>query len=386
MQQQAATPIETAEELEAFRDQLRRFVERDLAPHVDDWDEAGELPREIYRKAGELGILGLGYPEAYGGTPASLAMRSIAIQEIARTGSGGLFVCLFTHSIFVQPMLALGSEEQKQRTLPSVLSGECIAACAITEPSGGSDVANLRTRARREGDAFIVDGEKTFISNGMNSDYYAVAVRTGAEGARGVSILLIERDRPGFTRSRLKKMGWWMSDTATLHFDNCRVPASNLLGAEGEGFRVLMDNFNGERLLMADEACSFAETCFEEVLAWTRERKTFGQPLIRHQVVRHKLVDMRMRLSSTRNWVERCTARMDAGERSDELIAELCMLKNHAGQTMRWCADQSVQLLGGMGFMRGMKSERIYRDVKAIMIGGGAEDILKELAARKLGY
>lgn len=386
MENQSSNAVETPEELDAFRTQVRRFVERELAPHVNAWDEAGELPREIYRKAGALGILGLGYPEEYGGTPASLAMRSIAIQEIAKAGSGGLFVCLFTHSIFVQPMLALGTEEQKQRTLPSILAGDSIAACAITEPSGGSDVANLRTRARLDGDHFIVDGEKTFISNGVRADFYAVAVRTGGEGARGISMLLIERDRPGFSRTALKKMGWWTSDTATLHFDACRVPVANLMGKEGSGFRTLMENFNGERLLMADEACSFAEVCFEEALAWARERETFGQPLIRHQVVRHKFVDMKMRLTSTRTWIEQATARMDSGDRSDPFIAELCMLKNHAGQTMRWCADQSVQILGGMGFMRGMKSERIYRDVKGIMIGGGAEDILKELAANKLGY
>ena len=379
-------PLESAEELDAFRDQLRRFVERELAPHVNEWDEAGELPREIYRKVGALGVLGLGYPEAYGGTPSSLAMRSIAVQEIARAGSGGLFVCLFTHSIFVQPMLSLGTEEQKLRTLPAVLSGEAIAACAITEPSGGSDVANMRTRARREVDHFIVDGEKTFISNGVRADYYAVAVRTGGEGSGGISMLLVERDAPGFTRTPLKKMGWWTSDTATLHFDNCRVPVANLLGREGAGFRTLMENFNGERHLMADEACAFAEVCFDEALAWARERRTFGEPLVKHQVIRHKLVDMRMRITSTRAWVDRCTARLDAGDRSDALVAELCMLKNHAGQTMQWCADQAVQILGGMGFMRGMKSERIYRDVKAIMIGGGSEDILKELAAKKLGF
>lgn len=378
-------PVESPEELAEFRSQLRRFVDREIAPFVDAWEEAGEVPREIYRKVGELGVLGLGYPEAWGGTPASLTMRSVAVQEIARAGCGGLFVCLFTHSIFVQPMLALGTEAQKRLTLPGVFSGEHIAACAITEPSGGSDVANLRTRARREGDSFVIDGEKTFISNGMRADFYAVAVRTGGEGAGGVSMILVERDRPGFTRTKLRKMGWWSSDTATLHFDGCRVPAQNLMGREGAGFRTLMDNFNGERLLMADEACAFAEVCFDEAAAWARERRTFGVPLVSHQVIRHKLVDMRMRITATRTWVDRCTARMDAGDRSEAFVAELCMLKVMAGQAMQWCADQAVQILGGMGFMRGMKSERIYRDVKAIMIGGGSEEILKELAAKKLG-
>ena len=382
----ASAILESPEELEAFRDQVRRFVARDLEAHVDDWEEAGELPREIYLKAGALGILGLGYPEEYGGTPASMAMRSVAIQEIARTGSGGLFVCLFTHSIFVAPVLALGSEAQKRAWLPQVFTGEKIAAFAVTEPSGGSDVANLRTRATLDGGDYIVDGEKIFISNGVRADFYAVAVRTGGTGGGGISLLFIDRETPGFSRTPLKKMGWWMSDTASLHFDAVRVPISNRIGEEGQGFRTTMQNFNAERLLMADEACSFAETCFEEALAWARDRQTFGVPLVQHQVIRHKLVDMRMRIVSTRRWVESAIASWDNGCRDDSFVAELCMLKNQAGQTMQWCSDQAVQILGGMGFMRGMKSERIYREVKAIMIGGGSEEILKELAARKLGF
>lgn len=377
--------LESPEELEAFRDQIRRWVDRDLAPHIDDWEEAGKLPREIYRQAGELGILGLGYPAEYGGTPVSLAMRSVAIQEIARTGSGGLFVCFFTHSIFVAPILALGTEEQKRTLIPPVLSGEKIAACGVTEPSGGSDVANMRTRARTEGDDYVIDGEKTFISNGVRADFYVIAARTGGPGGNGISLIYVDRDAPGFTRTPLKKMGWWMSDTAALHFDGVRVPQANRIGEEGQGFRTTMQNFNAERLLMADEACSYAETCYVEALDWARERRTFGQPLVGHQVIRHKLVDMRMRIMSTRTWVEAAIVRWESGPADEAFVAELCMLKNHAGQTMQWCADQAVQILGGMGFMRGMKSERIYREAKAIMIGGGTEEILKELAARKLG-
>ena len=380
------TAIESQEELDAYREQVRRFVERELAPHVNDWEEAGSMPREIYRKAGDLGILGLGYPEAYGGVPASMAMRSVAIQEIARTGSGGLFVCLFTHSIFAAPVLSLGTEGQKHAFLPPVFSGEKIAACAVTEPSGGSDVAAMRTKAVLDGDAYVVDGEKTFISNGVRADFYVVAARTGGPGAGGISLFVVERGTPGFTQTPLKKMGWWMSDTATLHFDSVRVPLDRRLGEEGKAFRTIMENFNAERLLMADEACSFAQASFDEALEWARERHSFGVPLTQHQVIRHKLVDMKMRLASTRNWVDICIARWDAGQRSDTFVAELCMLKNHAGQTMQWCADQAVQILGGMGFMRGMKSERIYREAKAVMIGGGAEEVLKELAARKLGF
>jgi acyl-CoA dehydrogenase len=378
--------IESPEEIEAFRDQVRRWVDRDLSPHVDQWEEAGELPREIYLQAGELGILGLGYPAEYGGTPVSLAMRSAAIQEIACTGSGGLFVCLFTHSIFVAPVLTLGSEEQKSTLLPPIFAGEKIGACGVTEPGGGSDVASMRTRARVEGDEYVIDGEKTFISNGVRADSYVIAARTGGPGGNGISLIYVDRDTPGFTRTPLKKMGWWMSDTATLHFDGVRVPLTNRIGEEGQGFRTTMANFNAERLLMADEACSYAETCYKEALDWAKERRTFGQALVGHQVIRHKLVDMQMRIRSTRNWVENAIVRWEQGPADDAFVAELCMLKNHAGQTMQWCSDQAVQILGGMGYMRGMKSERIYREAKAIMIGGGTEEILKELAARKLGF
>ncbi|MGE3599141.1 MAG: acyl-CoA dehydrogenase family protein [Dehalococcoidia bacterium] len=376
---------ESQEEIDGFREQVRRFVERELAPYVDEWEEAGKLPREIYLQAGELGILGLGYPAEYGGVPASLAMRSVAIQEIARTGSGGLFVCLYTHSIFVAPVLALGTEEQKLSLVPPVLAGEKIGACGVTEPQGGSDVAGMSTRAVLDGDDYVIDGEKTFISNGVRADYYVVAARTGGPGAGGISLIFVDRNASGFTRTPLKKMGWWMSDTATLHFSGVRVPKSNRIGQEGQGFRTTMENFNAERLLMADEAASYSETCYAEALDWARQRRTFGKFLVEHQVIRHKLVDMKTRITSTRNWVESAIAKWDRGRRDDEFVAELCMLKNHAGQTMQWCADQAVQILGGMGFMRGAKSERIYRDAKAIMIGGGTEEILKELAARKLG-
>lgn len=377
---------ESEDERSAFREQIARFVATEISPNVEAWEEAGELPRAILEKAGELGILGLGYPEAYGGYPASTALRSIAIQEIAKSGSGGLFVCLFTHSIFVAPVLALGTEKQKSHYLPEVLAGRKIAACGVTEPSGGSDVANLRTKAHLDGDSYVISGEKTFISNGVRADYYVIAARTGASGTGGISLFIVERDAPGFSRTPLKKMGWWMSDTATLFFDDVRVPVANRLGEEGEAFKSIMQNFNAERLLMADEACSYAEVCFEEALKWARNRQTFGKYLTEHQVIRHRLVDMQMRISATRTWVERAIERWDAGHRDDAFVAELCMLKNFAGQTMQWCADQAVQTLGGMGFMRGVKSERIYREAKAIMIGGGTEEILKELAARKLHF
>ena len=370
---------------DAFRASIRRFVEREIAPHVAAWDEAGSFPRELYAKAAAAGLLGIGYPEEYGGTPAGMAWRLVATEEIARAGSGGLMASLFSHSIGLPPILAHGSEALKRRVVPAVLAGEKIAALAITEPGGGSDVARIACRARRDGSDWIVDGEKAFITSGLRADWITVAVRTGGPGAGGISLLAVPGDVPGLERTPLAKMGWWCSDTALLRFSGCRVPADHLIGDENAGFAAVMANFNGERLLMAAAAAAFAEVCCDEALAWARQRQTFGQALAAHQVVRHKLMDMRMRLFSTHAWVAALVARHDAGDTGADWVAELCLLKNHATQTMQFCADQSVQIQGAMGYMRGTKSERIYREVKVMMIGGGAEEIMKELAARQLG-
>jgi acyl-CoA dehydrogenase len=380
-----ATSVD-ASELEVFRDGARRFVEREVAPFVTAWDEAGTFPRELYRKAAAAGLLGIGYPEQWGGTPAPMRLRLVATEEVARAGSGGLMASLFSHSIGLPPILAHGSDALKERIVRPVLAGEKIAALAITEPGGGSDVARLSCRARRDGGEWVIDGEKSFITSGLRADWITLAVRTGGPGARGISLLAVPGDAPGLERTALAKMGWWCSDTALLRFEACRVPADHLIGEENAGFRAIMENFNGERLLMSAGAEAFAQVCFDEALAWARQRKTFGAALVEHQAIRHKLVDMRMRIASTRAWLHTLVDRLDAGRTDAEWVAELCLLKNHATQTMQFCADQAVQIMGAMGYMRGTKSERIYREVKVMMIGGGAEEIMKELAARQLGF
>ena len=361
------------EDRNALTDTVTRFARTEIAPHVDAWDAAGEFPRSLYRRAADLGLLGLGYPEQYGGTPASYLLRLPLWRALSRHGaSGGVLASLLSHNI----------------GLPPVLAGEQIAALAITEPGGGSDVAQLKTTARREGDEYIVNGEKVFITSGMRADWITVAVRTGdagSKGSAGISMLLIPGHSPGLSRSKLDKMGWLCSDTAHLRFDNVRVPARYLLGEEGAGFRIIMANFNGERFGLAASALGFAEACYDEALAWARQRKTFGAALVEHQVIRHKLVDMQMRIQSTAAWCETVAAQADAGRTGPEWVAQVCLLKNHATQTMQFCADQAVQILGGMGFMRGTVSERIYREVKVMMIGGGAEEIMKDLAAKQLG-
>jgi acyl-CoA dehydrogenase len=368
---------------EAFRDQVRRFVAKEIEPFADQWDEAGEFPRELYKKAAGIGLLGLNFPEAYGGIAADRFYAIIAGQELARAGSGGVAASLMSHTIGSPPIAKLGSDALKDKVLRPVLAGEKISALAITEPGGGSDVANLKTVAKRDGDHYVVRGEKTFITSGMRADFYTVAVRTGGPGMGGVSLLLIERDTPGFTRTPLKKMGWWASDTATLHFDDCRVPAANLIGAENQGFMGIMLNFNDERLGLAASSIAFARTAYEEALDYAKLRETFGKPIIKHQVIRHKLVDMAQRIEASQAMLERIAWALDQGEHP---IPELCMLKNQATQTMAFCATEAVQILGGAGFMRGCKSERIYREVKVNAIGGGTEEIMKDLASRQMGW
>jgi acyl-CoA dehydrogenase len=378
----------SAEDITHLHDSAQRFVRQEVAPHLADWEAAQEFPRSLYGRAADLGWLGLGYPEHLGGTPAPTALRNVLTETLAReSGSGGLMASLFSHNIGLPPVLRWGSDALQHEVIPPVLRGEKIAALAITEPGGGTDVAALRTTARLDGDHYVVDGEKVFITSGMRADYLTVAVRTdaGNKGRGGISMLVVPGDTPGLSRSPLQKMGWHCSDTAHLRFDGVRVPARFLVGLEGSGFKMIMGNFNGERLSMAVMALGFAECCYREALDWARTRKTFGSALVEHQVVRHKLMDMKMRIESTRAWVDAVTRRLDEGDEGAEWVSQVCLLKNHSTQTMQFCADQGVQILGGMGFMRGTACERIYREVKVMMIGGGAEEIMKELASRQLG-
>jgi acyl-CoA dehydrogenase len=374
------------EEHEAYRETARRFVEREILPHAAAWDEAGTFPRDLYRKAAAAGLFGAGYPEEYGGTPADYFFRIVSAEEFARAGVGGLSASLFSHTIGAPPIAAVGSAELKRRVLPAILAGDKISALAITEPDGGSDVASLRTKAVREKDVYVVNGEKAFITSGMRADYYTVAVRTGGPGAAGVSLLLIEREYEGFTRTELKKMGWWCSDTALLHFKDVRVPAANLIGEENAGFRAIMRNFNSERLSMAAGAVGFAQTCLDDALDWARQRRTFGQALIGHQAMRHKLVDMQARVHAARALLYDTAWKLTQAPREAAYIAQLAMLKNVATDAMQFCADGAVQTLGGAGFVRGTRAERIYREAKVMQIGGGSTEIMKDLAARQLGW
>lgn len=367
----------------AFRDQVRRFTEEQVAPHLDAWESAGELPLSLHRQAAEAGVLGVGFPEAYGGieTPDGF-YELIVIDELCRAGSGGLIASLLSLGIGLPPIVALGSEALKQRVLPDVLAGHKVSALAITEPSGGSDVANLKTTARRDGEHYVINGSKTFITSGLRADWLTVAVRTGEPGMGGISLLAVPGDAPGLSRTALDKMGWRCSDTATLYFENCRVPADCLIGQENAGFLGIMRNFNSERLALAAQAVGLAQCVYEEALEWARQRETFGRPLSQRQVVRHKLVDMLTEISAQRARLHELAWRCDRGEAP---IAELCMLKNGATAMLERVAGEAVQILGGAGYLRGCRAERIFRETKVLSIGGGASEVMKDLAARQLG-
>lgn len=371
------------EEHDAFRAQVRRFVEKECAPNIEKWEAAEELPRELHRKAAQAGILGIGYPEDCGGLEVSDPFYAIVLtEELCRAGSGGLIASLMSHGIATPPVAKAGTPEQKQRFARPVLAGEKIAALAITEPSGGSDVANIKTTAKRDGADYIVNGSKTYITSGMRADFITTAVRTGDAGMGGVSLLVIEGDTPGLSRSPLKKMGWWSSDTATIYFENCRVPVANRIGPENAGFMAIMLNFNNERVMLAAQAYAFARVCFDEALVYARERQTFGKPLIRNQVIRHKLVDMRTRIEAVKANLDLLAWRV--GQKHMP-VAELCMLKSFATTSLEWVANEAMQILGGAGYLRGSKVERIYRETKVLTIGGGSLEIMKNLAAKQMG-
>ena len=376
------------EEHQAFRQNLRAFVEAEIIPNVEAWETAGRLPRDLYRKAGALGVLGVLYPEDLGGSEGDFFMQVVVGEELSRCGAGGVCASLGSHSIGIPPVVKHGSAALRDTFARPVIAGEKIAALAITEPGGGSDVAALRTTAVRDGDSYVVNGEKTFITSGMQADVITVAVRTdpAARGAAGISFLLVKGDTPGLTRTELTKMGWWASDTAHLAFNDCRVPASHLIGVEGEGFKAAMMNFNDERLFLAVQAYSMAQACYDEALAWAQQRRAFGQTLAGHQVIRHKLVDMAARIDAARTLTyDVIWRRMQKLDPMNVHIARTSMAKVTATDAMKFCADEAVQILGGMGFMRGTVSERVYREVKVMTIGGGTDEVMRNLAASQLG-
>ncbi|MEO3757924.1 acyl-CoA dehydrogenase family protein [Mycobacterium sp. B14F4] len=377
-------------EREQLRKTVRAFVEREVLPHVDEWERSGELPRELHRKAGDAGLLSAPYPEAVGGGGGDGADAVVICEEMHYAGApGGVFASLFTCGIAVPHMIASGDQRLIDTYVRPTLTGEKIGSLAITEPGGGSDVGHLTTKAVRDGGDFIVNGAKTYITSGVRADYVVTAVRTGGPGAGGVSLIVVDKDgrgcSPGLQVTRkLDKMGWRSSDTAELSYTDVRVPAANLIGAENSGFLQIAGAFVSERVGLATQAYSSAQRCLDLTVEWCRNRETFGKPLISRQSVQNTLAEMARRIDVARVYTRHIVERQLLGE--SNLIAEVCFAKNTAVEAGEWVAHQAVQLFGGMGYMAESEVERQYRDMRIIGIGGGTTEILTSLAAKTMGF
>ena len=378
--------IWTTPERQELRKSVRTFAEREILPHIDEWERVGELPRDLSRKAASAGLLGVGFPESVGGEGGDSADVAIICEELHESGvPGGVFASLFTVGIAVPHMIASGDQRLIDTFVKPTLAGELIGSLAITEPGGGSDVGHLRTTAVRDGDHYVVNGSKTYITSAVRGDYVVAAVRTGGPGAAGISMLVIEKGTPGFEVSRkLEKMGWRSSDTAELSFTDARVPVSNLVGAVNTGFLQIAMAFVSERIGLAVQAYSSAQRCLDITVQWCRDRETFGKPLIARQSVQNTLAEMARRIDVARVYTHNIIERQLDGDTN--LIAPVCFAKNTAVEAGEWVANQAVQLFGGMGYMAESEIERQYRDMRILGIGGGTTEIMTTLAAKTLGY
>lgn len=373
-------------ERRALREAVRAFAEREVLPHAAQWERAGELPRELHRKAADVGLLGLSFPEAAGGGGGNSADALVVCEALHEAGApGGLFASLFTCGIAVPHMVASGDGRLIEKYVRPTLAGELIGSLAITEPGGGSDVGHLTTSARRDGDHYVVNGAKTYITSGVRADYVVTAVRTGGAGAGGVSLLVVDKRTPGFTVSRkLDKLGWRCSDTAELSYVDVRVPVENLVGAENTGFAQIAGAFVSERVNLAGQAYAAAQRCLDITAQWCRDRSTFGRPLISRQGVQNTLSEMARRIDVARVYTRHVVEQELAG--NTDLVAQVCFAKNTAVEAGEWVVNQAVQLFGGLGYMAESEVERQYRDMRILGIGGGTTEILTTLAARRLGY
>jgi acyl-CoA dehydrogenase len=366
-----------------LRQLVRRFTEREAVPHLAEWERAGQIPRSLHHTAAKLGLLGVGYPESVGGAGGDLLDTLAVLEEIILAGgSSGLVAALFTHGIALPHLIAAGDQDLIDRYARPTLRGQSIGCLAVTEPDGGSDVAGLRSTARRDGEHFLVNGAKTFITSGVRADFVTTAVRTGGPGRRGISLLVVETGWPGFSVTRsLAKLGWHCSDTAELSFVDVRVPVGNLVGAENTGFSQLMRHFAGERLSLAAQAGATAQRCLDLTLAWCAARTAFGATLASRQVVRHRLAEMARVTHVARTYVWHVARQVAAGP-ADPVAA--AMAKNTAVAACDFVVDQAVQLHGGTGYLRESEVERHYRDARIMGIGGGTTEIMNEIIAHAL--
>lgn len=369
---------------------LRNFVDTELMPNIAEWEEQGGFPRDLHNRAYAAGVYGIGQPAEYGGTPPTnpdMWHRFIVHDELGRLCAGGLTASLFTMSISLPPILALGTLAQKEKYAREIITAQKTCSLAITEPSGGSDVAAMSTQAVQQGDVYVLDGVKTFISGGINADYFTVAARTSDNGLKGISLFLVPKELPGVTTTRLKTQGWNSSTTTTIAFDGVKVPVGNMLGEKNKGFLPIMLNFNSERFGMAIGACRMARCCLEDALRYARVRKTFGKPLMAHQVVRHKIMEMARNVLATYGFMNTITHSLIRGADAGKAAGWLALAKVQATKTFEFCAREASQILGGKSYLRGDgpggRIERCYREVRVFAIGGGSEEIMLELASRQ---
>jgi acyl-CoA dehydrogenase len=358
------------------------FATREVLPHVEEWERDGELPRELHRAAAKVGLIGVGFAPELGGEGDLVDSLIVTESFILAGAPTGVCASLFTHGIAVPHMAATADAHLLDTYVRPTLAGEKIGSLAITEPDAGSDVANLRTRAVRDGDHYVVNGAKTYITSGVRADFVTTAVRTGDPGYGGVSLLVVDKSAPGFEVSRkLDKMGWRSSDTAELTYTDVRVPAANLVGAEGSGFLQIMTQFAAERLALAVQAYAVAARCLALTMDWVRTRETFGRPLARRQVVGHKIAEMARQTDVARRYVREVALRHLAGE---DVLTEVAMAKNTAVYACDFVVNEAVQLHGGLGYMRESEVERHYRDARILGIGGGTNEIMNEIIAKRL--
>ncbi len=371
-----------SKEHDMVRKSVREFIKKEVLPNIHEWEEAGTFPRELYKKSAEIGALGVCYPEELGGIEGDVFLKIVVGEELMRSTSGGLTASLGSHDISIPPIVRVGTNEQKKKFVEPVLAGDRISALGITEPGGGSDVANIKTTAVRDGDYYIVNGSKTFITSGIRADQLTTAVRTGENGAHGISLLIIESDSKGYSTSKpLKKTGWWASDTAEIFFDDCKVPVSNLIGEENKGFYYIMENFLSERLQLCIMANITAELALNEAVKYAKSREAFGKSLTGFQVIRHKLVDMATQVEVSKEFTYRIAAKIDSGENP---IKEISMAKNFACDICDKVTYEAVQIFGGHGYMRENVVDRLWRDGRLLSIGGGTTEIMKEIISKFL--
>ncbi len=373
-----------SEELNLLRDQIRRFIDEEVKPYADQWEEDGMVPREVLKAMGDLGFFGLKYGEEYGGSNADTLASVILAEELGHSTYGGFSATVLVHTDMASPHLAnAGNKEQLRKYLPPIIRGEHVCAIAVTEPNAGSDVAGLQTKAVKDGDDWVINGSKMFITNGIHADVVFVAARTDMEskGSRGISIFIVEKGTPGFSISKkLNKTGWLCSDTALLNFDDCRVPAANLLGEENKGFYAIMKNFQNERTVLGAMAIGEAETALDLTIDYVKSRKAFGGTLFDKQAVRQKLAELSAKIAAGRQLVHHA-AWLDA--KGVDCVKEVSEVKAYCGELVNEVTYACVQLHGGMGYMRETAVERMSRDARIQSIGGGATEVMLEEIAKR---